>query len=162
MSAAGRQFAGVPPLLAVEAVRRRFVPEFPEGPYDLQKCIEVSVELGCLGLETVRGHYLGPEVRKPTWKRGGSDYARPPYGHWWAVAQDGTIVDATADQFGDREAVRLVGPDDPRQAYYWEEVGEELPSGFYRSRPRLDPVGTARVLSRRQGGGPSAGSRAGR
>jgi hypothetical protein len=57
------------------------------------------------------GVYDGPEVRK----RG---RRRLRYEHRWNRLPDGTIVDATANQFGDADAVRILPLGDERQAYY--------------------------------------------
>jgi hypothetical protein len=57
------------------------------------------------------GVYDGPEVRK----RG---RPRLLYEHRWNRLPDGTIVDATANQFGDADAVRILPVGDARQAYY--------------------------------------------
>jgi hypothetical protein len=57
------------------------------------------------------GVYDGPEVRK----RG---RRRRRYEHRWNRLPDGTIVDATANQFGDADPVRVLPVGDARQAYY--------------------------------------------
>lgn len=44
--------------------------------------------------------------------------------HAWVVLPDGTIVDATADQFGG-EPVTIIEPGDPRAARYLDQPGDD-------------------------------------
>lgn len=41
--------------------------------------------------------------------------------HLWNVATDGTLIDATADQFGEGHDIRIIAPDDPDYPRYREE-----------------------------------------
>jgi hypothetical protein len=57
------------------------------------------------------GKYAGPEVD-----------GMLAYHHWWNVAADGTIIDATANQFSgegkNAPPVRIIPADDIRQSWY--------------------------------------------
>lgn len=55
--------------------------------------------------------YAGPEI-------GGEGN----YFHSWNRSPDGTIVDATANQFGDANPIRVIPPNDPRQHYYLADI----------------------------------------
>ena len=55
-------------------------------------------------------------ARKLGWKQE-SGYFRGE-GHYWNRRSDGTIVDATCDQFGEDEPLRIVPPGDPLQDEY--------------------------------------------
>jgi hypothetical protein len=67
------------------------------------------------------GPYLGPDItsyrRKPN----------QPYTHWWLRFLDGTIVDATANQFRDQETIRIVQPLDARQQWYGTFPSKDSP-----------------------------------
>ena len=65
-----------------------------------------------LGLEHVLGVYVGAEVN-------GYDEGDGNYYHEWNEDEDGVIVDATADQFGDADPVRVLALDDPGYGDYW-------------------------------------------
>ncbi len=58
------------------------------------------------------GEYRGPEVDDE------SEGSISPYWHSWNRLADGTIVDATANQFGDSDPIRVIPPNDPRQQHY--------------------------------------------
>jgi hypothetical protein len=57
------------------------------------------------------GQYAGPDRA--------ADRQNRPYPHHWLRFADGTILDPTANQFGDDDPIRIVPLDDPRQTYYY-------------------------------------------
>jgi hypothetical protein len=80
-------------------------------------CDIVSDELGRrFGWALEEGEYRGPEVEDE------SEGSISPYWHSWNRLADGTIVDATANQFGDSDPIRVILPNDPRQQYYRKDA----------------------------------------
>jgi hypothetical protein len=88
-------------------------------------CLEVSMAIEKeLGFKWQEGVYTGPG-RNRDWEVAASDYYDNAgeddeiYSHSWNVTSDGTILDATADQFeGEDNPIRVIPPDDPRQEWY--------------------------------------------
>jgi hypothetical protein len=79
-------------------------------------CDIVSDELRRrFGWALEEGEYRGPEVAAE------SERSTSPYWHAWNRLADGTVVDATANQFGDSDPIRVILPDDPRQQHYRKE-----------------------------------------
>jgi hypothetical protein len=84
--------------------------------------IRACNEVGCalqerFGWCDEYGVYDGPEVR-------GRGRRRFRYEHRWNRLPNGTIVDATANQFGDLHPVRIIPRKDSRQKYYLTMIGK--------------------------------------
>jgi hypothetical protein len=78
-----------------------------------------------LGWALEEGEYRGPEVAAESVR------SILPYWHSWNRLADDTIVDATANQFGDSDPIRVILPDDPRQQHYRKEP--DFKPGFTNS-----------------------------
>lgn len=79
------------------------------------------------GWTAVAGMYLAPSLE-------------PIGDHVWNVMADGTIVDATADQFCEGHDVRIVPPDDPAQSRYRSEWTADYNPGRADRYPELAGV----------------------
>ena len=78
----------------------------------------------------VGGRYVGPTEIPPI--------APGPTKHCWNVLPDGTIIDATANQFSPNEPMpRIIPPDDSRQAWYLVYVGRsnDCKPGWHPKHP---------------------------
>jgi hypothetical protein len=66
------------------------------------------------------------------------------FDHCWVELADGTIVDATADQFQEGDSVRVVSPTSPLQRRYlkWQEITNVVAD----LRARAERVGAQKVL----------------
>jgi hypothetical protein len=71
-----------------------------------------------LGWMCVPGRYAGPDEPYV------ANYPGESVRHCWNVLPDGTIIDATANQFALDEAMpRVIPPDDHRQSWYLARIG---------------------------------------
>lgn len=88
--------------------------DYGAGP-GVMVCSEVSWMLSASphDLTYVEGTYSGP------------DASQSGMSHDWVTTSDGTIIDATADQFegSEDDPVRIIGPDDPRASWYARWTG---------------------------------------
>jgi hypothetical protein len=87
------------------------------------------------------GHYKGPDLDR------GDPPDHKPYGHHWLRLEDGTIVDPTANQFGEPDVVRVVPVADPRQAWYTLVIDDVE----YQTWGNNHPAAVAFAVCRREG-----------
>lgn len=94
------------------------------------KCGEVAAKINSrLGWVMEGGAYRGPEIVPEAWSNSDPSL-NTEYGHCWNVRPDGAIVDATADQFGDIDPVRIIPVGDERWQWYIPECGEAASRGY--------------------------------
>lgn len=87
-------------------------------------CHEVS--------EWIEGEYGWERVDGTYCARNGDVICSP---HYWNRMPDGSILDATADQFGEGNDIRIIRPNDPEQKRYRPEWYSE----YHPDDPHYDP-----------------------
>ena len=74
-----------------------------------------------LSRNAIDGTYYKPKVPQ---------HSQILYRHTFVRLPDGSIVDVTANQFGDADPIRVIGPNDPRQLFYFENTLDDCTCGY--------------------------------